>query len=84
MGFHYHQTICYFKKESIINKVSAYSIIRLTVSSSNSAAYSMAIDLLHSERPKFYAILAFLSAIGLIMLNVKLSFSSWHLSKNSP
>ena len=30
------------------------------------------LTLLHSERPKLYAILAFLSAIGLIILNVPL------------
>ena len=49
----------------------------LEVSTSNKYAKFQSLTLLHSERPKLYAILAFLSAIGLILEGIFIVFSRY-------
>ena len=42
------------------------------------------LTLLHSERPKLYTILAFLSAIGLSLLNIQRSIGDGDLELGQP
>ena len=47
-----------------------------------SATFLNSLTLLHSERPKLYAILTFLSAIGLTTKKQTTKFSSANVQKN--